>query len=285
MNVIRLILITFMMSRTGIPVLTYHSLCKQEDENLSPVHIAKEAFEQQMQWLAENGYTTITLEELHRYITTAISPHKYVVLTFDDGYQSYHTIATPVLKQYGFRGTLFLTTAAVGHSSYAALPGNEYTGNDRPLTLAELQYMKEEGWNIQPHGHQHLPHNEIPAAVLYEEMKIAADWIQEQLGIQPAYYAFPYGRYNTRALNLLSTIGLKGAFSVHPGLANKGADVRRIPRVGIDRYDDINRFIHKVTTGYIDRKQELKSVLMYQLIYKNTRIKDLLKKVMNKING
>src|SRR5699024_1862299 len=97
-----------------IPVLLYHHLASKEDienfgweKNGSIIPI--ENFREQMDYLYENNFYTATLEELELFIDGKIDlPEKTVVITFDDGYLSNVEYAYPIMKKYGFKGSIFM---------------------------------------------------------------------------------------------------------------------------------------------------------------------------------
>ena len=71
--------------------------------------IILEDFEANMKYLHDEGYSTITLEQLEQYVKGQIPlPQKSIVITFDDGYQNNYTLAYPVLKKYNFHASLFV---------------------------------------------------------------------------------------------------------------------------------------------------------------------------------
>src|ERR1700690_1807114 len=97
-----------MSSLKNIPVLMYHALTEKRSGQIHPVHITVSSFEEQMKWLFTNGYQAITINELFEFFTEKIKD-KYCVITFDDGYLSHYKYALPILKQYDFKATLYLS--------------------------------------------------------------------------------------------------------------------------------------------------------------------------------
>lgn len=86
----------------GIPVLTYHHILRDE-ENTRFRHTSTttsvRAFNNQMTWLRDRGYTTLTLYQLEGYLRKSMNlPARAVVLTFDDGLKSVSRYAYPILK-------------------------------------------------------------------------------------------------------------------------------------------------------------------------------------------
>jgi hypothetical protein len=75
---------------------------------------ARESLEPRLRHLAENGYRTVTCDEISRLVIDGISPGaRAVALTFDDAWASVWTVAFPLLQQYGLRATVFAIPARV----------------------------------------------------------------------------------------------------------------------------------------------------------------------------
>ncbi len=77
---------------SGIPVLTYHHLLKNEENKRfrhTSTTTSDVAFSNQMTYLKQAGYDTISLYQLEAYLKNQINlPGKAIVLTFDDGLKS-----------------------------------------------------------------------------------------------------------------------------------------------------------------------------------------------------
>ena len=80
-----------------VPILMYHRIASVPgDRNALP----GEKFEEQMRYLEENGFHSITVEELQaHFLHGKRLPKKPVVLTFDDGYEDNFSAALPILKK------------------------------------------------------------------------------------------------------------------------------------------------------------------------------------------
>jgi len=262
----------------GVAVLMYHGIVNNENDGDNAIHISKKKFEEQMTWLYENKYQIITVSEMLQYFQRKTVPLKSVVLTFDDGYQSLLTNATPILESFNFSATLFLLTGAVGKKSYAEF-NTEYSsfpGSDHPLNWSELKTMEGSGWDIQSHSHSHQIHNIIPDRALELEMRSSKEQIEYNLKKIVSFYSYPCGSYDTRCLQMLKKIGYKAAFSVHPGMAKWSSDIRRLPRIEIDKYVDLDCFKRKVETGFAGTLKKFTSSIKYEL-YRNSRLKDAIK--------
>lgn len=101
----------------GIPILTYHHILRDE-ENTRFRHTSTttsvRAFSNQMTWLRDRGYATLTMYQLEDYIyNRANFPARAVAITFDDGLKSVSRYAYPVLKQYDMKATAFIISSRI----------------------------------------------------------------------------------------------------------------------------------------------------------------------------
>ena len=84
-----------------VPVFVFHS-------------VAPEPFEAQLQFLADNGYTTIDADTLFDvYAGRTEAAPRTVALTFDDAGGSFWATAFPLLKKYGLKAILFVISGLV----------------------------------------------------------------------------------------------------------------------------------------------------------------------------
>jgi hypothetical protein len=122
-----------------IPILCYHRF----GANKSAMTVTQPAFEQQMDYLAKNGYRVIPLAHLARFLDgKEPMPKKTVAITIDDGYRATYQIAYPVLKKYNFPATVYLYT--------------DFVGAGDALTWPQMEEMVRSGViEIQPHSKTH----------------------------------------------------------------------------------------------------------------------------------
>ena len=99
--------------------------------------------EPRLQYLVENGYRTVTSEEVARLVIDGVRPApQSIALTFDDAWTSAYTVAWPLLKQYGFRAILFVIPARVDAAEF--------------VSWDELREMHDSGiFDVQSHTRTH----------------------------------------------------------------------------------------------------------------------------------
>jgi peptidoglycan/xylan/chitin deacetylase (PgdA/CDA1 family) len=101
-----------------IPVLMYHNICEGQETGVHGyyrVSTSPERFYEQMRFLSENGYTTVTVENALERAGASGSgrTRREVALTFDDGLADFATNAWPVLNRFGFTASVFLATGFI----------------------------------------------------------------------------------------------------------------------------------------------------------------------------
>jgi len=193
-----------------IPVLTYHRFAENCD---SPLCMPAAIFELQMQYLKDNGYHVITVEQLLAFLEYREGvPQKSVLITMDDGYRSVYDIAYPILKKYGFSATLFIYTSFVGASRMA-------------VTWKQLKEMQRNGFTIGSHS---IYHSDLTRpkegetqgdylARVKEELYGSKKIIDQRLGQSTYFLAYPFGYYDQRSIQTAREAGYKIAMSVKRG--------------------------------------------------------------------
>src|SRR6266496_1600460 len=102
-----------------IPILMYHSISGNASSKFREFTLSPALFAEQMAFLHQHAYTPITVTQYVRAQFQAKSalPELPIVLTFDDGFADFFTAALPILTQYNFAATLYVSTAFVGGTS------------------------------------------------------------------------------------------------------------------------------------------------------------------------
>ncbi len=91
--------------------LAYHNV-EDSDPDQSFVGVTTEKLIQQLSWLQGNGYRAVSVDELlAARAGRKPLPDKAVLLTFDDGYESFYTRVFPILKAFRFPAVLALVGA------------------------------------------------------------------------------------------------------------------------------------------------------------------------------
>lgn len=214
-----------------IPVLNYHSVAV-DPGNIVVIHPDK--FREHMQYLHDNGYRTLTLNEFTDIFEgRAEAPAKAVLLTFDDGYTDNYETAMPVLKEFGFHATLFMSPGMVGQEGY--------------IDWEQARELQKNGWDIQPHGMTHPSLPKLSAADQTREIVEARRLIEEKLGTAADIYCYPYGQYNRETLDILKNNGFRYAFTIEQGKTAPGQHPYKLTRIFVNGEEKLSALIYKLT--------------------------------------
>jgi len=208
---------------TRVPILEFHVIGDPPPGAPNPaLYDAPETFRAQVRWLAVHGYHGVTLDELFRYWRTAgwlALPPRPIVLSFDDGYPQDVTVAMPVLRARRWRAVL-----------------NLQIGN---LVPARVRQLLAAGWEIDAHTFTHPDLTLVDDARLRREIAGSRRWIQLVFGVPVDFFAYPFGRYDTRVVAAVRRAGYLGAETQVPGSASLADGVYRLRRIEILRTDGV----------------------------------------------
>ncbi len=208
-----------------ILVLNYHKV----DSSFNSLAIPQELFEQQMEYLTQQGYHTISPDELYQGLTgeTELPPNP-VLITFDDGYVDNYTNAFPILKKYHMKATIFV------------VPG--FTNvNKGYLTWDQMQEMEQDGITIESHTLHHKALEGLTDDQIIAELRNSKEHLEGRLGHPVEYLAYPTGTYNLHIANLAKEVGYRAAFTVKYGNVDQGSNVYALERVPIFRTEHTMR--------------------------------------------
>ncbi len=210
-----------------VPVLSYHHFSKSKGDKL---HVRADHFEQQMQFLKDNGYRVITIDQLFDFLELGQVPEKSVVITIDDGGSDTYHIAFPILKKYDFPATLFIQTDLI---------------NQSPKTLSWAQIREMVIHRVQCHTKtlRNLSKQKSGESDDFErELDESRRVIKQQLDFNVKYLAYPEGEANPLVVDLLKKQGYRGAFTIRQESNPFFVNNYRINRAMIDGASPLKNF-------------------------------------------
>ncbi|HWR06929.1 polysaccharide deacetylase family protein [Sporomusa sp.] len=212
------IMVWLMTPGGGVPILAYHQVSSVPEV----YSIDSGQFEEQMRYLAIQGYTAISFADLFaaRAGTQSLPP-KPVIITFDDGYDDNYLTALPVMARYGLKSTVFVIAGQVGQPGY--------------LTWDQIKNMQSAGTEFGSHTFSHVALNEISQPQLMDELTRSKQLLEQNLARPVDFFAYPYGQYNLDTIAALKQAGYTGACTGLPGLGTTTDDAYQLKRVNIPR--------------------------------------------------
>lgn len=130
-------------------------------------------------------------QTLHKSI-----PDKLIVLTFDDGCKSQATFVAPILKQYGFGATFYITE------------GLGFLNNkDAYMTWEEIRSLYDAGFEIGNHTRHHRNVAQQPAKELKEDLQFIDARCKAYDISRPTTFCYPGYSFSEAAVKVVQEHG------------------------------------------------------------------------------
>lgn len=204
-------------SKKGLPVLMYHFFydAKKGEKGADNNWMEVSAFEEQIKYLSDNNYYFPTWSEVEDYIDGKKTlPQKSVVITIDDGDETFIKYAIPIIEKYKVKATSFVVTS--------------WNGDWLPK-----QY-KSAKLDFQSHSHDmHRAGANGKGRFVNLSYKDALEDVTKSKNIigNCTIFCYPFGHYNDNAIKVLKEAGYKLAFTTKSGRVYPGANKYQLPRV------------------------------------------------------
>ncbi len=157
--------------------------------------------------MSRQGRTFIKLTVLFVYASlgetppccfAASVPDKLVVLTFDDSVASHYSVVRPLLKQYGFSATFFITE---GFSFR--------TNKEDYMTWEQIAELHRDGFEIGNHTRDHMGVNARNLDQLTGQLEAINAHCLEHGIPRPTSFAYPGNAIHLDALPVLQRLGIR----------------------------------------------------------------------------
>ncbi|MBD8069094.1 polysaccharide deacetylase family protein [Bacillus sp. PS06] len=194
-----------------------HIDVKQDYDDIlpSPLFTTVEQFEEQMAYLHNHQYHTLSLDEVKAYYYQGESiPEKSVLLTFDDCFQSMKKYAYPILKKYDMHAVAFVVSGWLHEKDQEFNPDMSIC-----LTKQDLVEMDDvfEYANHTDSFHQRT--NEATSLMMEasdEAFSHDLDICNQVVSVKDVF-AYPFGLFEERNVTLLRKKGFQLAFTCEKG--------------------------------------------------------------------
>ena len=250
-----------------------------------------EHLEEHIKWLIKNNYKIISIQKvLDATKGQTQLPNQSVLLTFDDGYQSFYTKVFPLLKKYHIAATVALIGTWMDGNVSALEIGKPL------LTWEQLRELSQSGL-VEIASHSYDLHKGIianpqgntqAAAVsrLYDDPMLtyeseedyrkrlhtallkSAEFIFQHTGTRPRVMVWPYGEYNQLSIEAARAAGMPITMGLIDG-TNTLADISSLKRLLITDNPNLNDFKEIINTLRVDRSLRIAHLDMDYLYDKN----------------
>lgn len=219
-----------------LPIIMYHSILK-ENSVYSKYIVSPYQLEQDLVYIRDNGYTTITVSDLVRYVYDSKPlPEKVIMLTFDDGYYNNYHYMFPLLKKYNMRAVVSPVVSVC----------EEYTNNSEEKTVSygycsfeDIKEMQMSGF-VEMANHSYDMHHtkgrsginkmhsesvELYNTTVGADIEKAQQKLFDITGIKPVCMVYPLGAYCEDSEKLIKSMGFLSSMTCETGINSITRDV------------------------------------------------------------
>ena len=208
----------------AVVILEYHRVTddRAADDDGRAYNVPPAEFSEQLDYLQDNGYHTITMQEYMKARKGKFSlPEKPIILTFDDGYADNFSEMLPILEAHNMKAVVYMIVNNIGRKDY--------------LTWNELKEMQRRGVEIGSHTSDHLPLTTLPENKRRDQVRLSK-LLMEWNGINTVFsLSYPNGAYDEELPPLLKSEDYLNAVTGDPGLNTQDTDPYLLRRINIPR--------------------------------------------------
>lgn len=261
-----------------LTVIGYHEVTNQSNDAIIPLYaVTTTNFEAQIKWLQDNGFHFISTTQLiQAHVGQITLPAKPVLLTVDDGYESFYSNIYPFVKANKIPVVLAIVGSWVDTpSSQEVHFGDSEVARNKILTWSQIKEMSDSGY-VEMASHSYDLHHGIlgnpqgnsqPAATtrlynataksyendqqyaqrIYQDLKKNNDQMKAHGIPSPRVMVWPYGRYNAQTVAIAKKLGMPITVSLDDGPVWVNQSLGAINRILIENkmtVDDLGKEIY-----------------------------------------
>ncbi len=200
-----------------------------DEEKYPSTNIQLEIFKEQLRVIDEQGIKFIHPKNFKQSLSNNKKERK-ILLTIDDGLQSFYNNAWPILKKKEIPFILFVNTREVGSFNY--MDWNQ---------IKEIHQSEFAEIGNHSHSHEYLV-NESPEVIRKDIVK-SINIFKNKLGTNSKFFSYPFGEYSLEFKEIIKDLEFEFAFGQHSGVIDETKDFWELPRFPInEKYGELKRF-------------------------------------------
>ena len=210
----------------GIISLMYHRF---EENKYPSTNIKINEFIKHIKILEENKFHFVNPKNFEYELKNNKTQRK-ILLTIDDGFESFYKNAWPILKKKKIPFILFVSTREVG--------GYNYMSWNQIREIAKEDFVE-----IGNHSHTHEYLVDENKNIIVNDIKKSMSIFKKELGENSEFFSYPFGEYSLEFKDIIKSLKFKYAFGQHSGVMDETKDFYELPRFPInEKYGEIKRF-------------------------------------------
>lgn len=246
---------------TALTIIGYHEITDRKDALIPSYTVTSQQFSEHLDWLKNNGYHFINVDQLIKAHEGKYSlPSKPVLLTVDDGYQSFYQNAYPIIRAKKVPVVLAVVGSWLEPKESQKVDfGGEAISRDKILSWKELKEMQNSGL-VEIASHSYHLHQGIvgnpqgnlePAAItriydsasksyesdehyqsrIFQDLKKNNDLLKSHGLRSPRVMVWPYGRYNMQLVQTAKQLGMPITITLDDGADHAKQSLQNMSRI------------------------------------------------------
>lgn len=248
--------------KSNLTILLYHRV---NDKILKELSVTNENFIWQMDYLFKKGYHVISLQDAIQIDWVSVHKNeRYVVLTFDDGYEDFYCNAFPILSKYNYPSINYLVPGYI--ESDKVFWWDKDLGQSKLLNWEQVIKLKSSGIvDFGSHSMTHSDLNKLTKEELMEEIHLSQKTLGEKLTLCINHFSYPRGIVSPYALEIIKSI-YTTAVSIFDGYEikqqNKNDYMMKLKRMPVQRSDGRYLFVARLK-GWLIIEEWIKRIIHY----------------------
>ncbi|MBR5513031.1 MAG: polysaccharide deacetylase family protein [Ruminococcus sp.] len=199
-----------------LPVIMYHSIYTDIPTEYA---VTPKQIENDLQWLKNNGYQTVTSEQVIAYTQNrGTLPEKSVMITLDDGFYNNLSVLVPLLEKYDMTAVVSVVGSYIDNDAVKDPHNPKYSY----LTWADINELVDSG-RIEIGNHTYNMHSlyngrtgcsinkgeseEEYRKALSEDIQRLQGEFLKNMGFYPVVFTYPFGSVSRESLPVIRDCG------------------------------------------------------------------------------
>ena len=274
----------------SLTIIGYHEITDHEHALIPQYAIKSKEFAEQIKSLQQDGFHFISVDQLIQANQGKYKlPKKPLLLTVDDGYQSFYQYAYPLVKALKVPVVLSVVGSWIDTQGKEVSFGDQTIPRHDILTWDELKEMQDSGY-VEIGSHSYDLHrgilgnpqgNSEPAATtrlyspenksyetdaayaerIYTDLKKNNDLLKQHGIRSPRVMVWPYGQYNMKTIEIANQLGMPITITLDDGSNDVKQSLSHLNRILIESdttREDLLKDIHTREMGLNDNNRPQK---------------------------
>lgn len=230
------------LNRKRVAIVCYHSVIagdRPSHDDPHKQHIPVSLFIQHLNYLKRNFHVASLAEFCQSRKENRPLPNYSVLLTFDDGFEDFYSVAAPQLAQRNLPGTIFVITDRASK----LLPPN----GESFLTWDQIEELASRGITIGSHTCSHPKLRNLPIDEVARELTESRIAILKHVSQSDVPLSYPFGQTSEEISRLAEASGYCCAIDGDQGLNARDRASFDLSRTVIASDDDLATFAARVS--------------------------------------